>query len=218
MKLTSKLLNLKGIINRFIALLFFFSVSSFAHQNDIPIDESQPYDNVPISSKTWEEIDIAWKNPYNKAKPNTAQLVRPIKYANEHGLSRGNTDVRMNLTEFGVPNAHVWVTHVKPLTNVQVSKIKHLPNNEKPLIGLYQHQVKDVRTYTFKDQQGHISAIHATPSHRFYVLDKGYRPLHDITGKMHLIDANGYQLSLVCRHGHRDILKSCVWIKNSQRK
>ena len=165
---------------------------------------SLSYDNQSITANTWEEIDIAWDNPFDKNKPNTAQLVRPIRYANKHGLSYGNTNVHMNLAEFGVPDSHVWVTDVKPITQAQIEKIKHLPNNEKPLIGLYQHEVDNVRTYTFSDEQGYTSTIHATPNHPFYVVNlQRYVPIGKISNDMQLVDANGNSISLVCPQGKK---------------
>ena len=47
---------------------------------------SLPYDNIPISAKTWEEIDIVWPNKFNRSKPNHGRLLRPINYARHHRL------------------------------------------------------------------------------------------------------------------------------------
>ena len=170
-----------------------------AHQSAVKTPIS--YDHVPFSTKTWEEVDLSWENPFDKQHPNTAQLLRPIEYINRHDLSPGNTDVKIDLTEFGVPRAQVWVTDVKPLTLVGDNSSKRPSDHEKNfVIGLYQHEVANVRTYTFMDEKGHETKIHATPNHRFYVLGKGYVPLNQISNKMQLLDIHGDRVSLHCRN------------------
>jgi len=159
----------------------------------------QPYDKVPITAKTWEEIDIAWNNSCNKSKPNTAKLLRPIQYAKTHGLVRGG-HVQMNLTEFGVPHAHIIVTKVKPLTKAMLNGIVHLRPGAKPVIGLYIHQTNDVRTYHFRDNNGDITTLHATPNHPFYVKNlKTYMPITNITSNMILQGKNHHNIYLICK-------------------
>ena len=174
-----------------IALLSLCSIAS-GHQYALS------YDNVPITAKTWEEVDISWKNPLNHKIPNTARLLRPIAYAHQRGLLVGG-HVHMKLGEFGVPNANITVTNVKPLSLQTVNKIHHLPKQEKPIIGVYIHQTNDVRTYYFKDKQGHISIIHATPIHPFYVTNLHiYLPISQVNNTMQLAGNNNEIIHLVC--------------------
>ena len=185
-------------MQRFLLLVLFYLCSAHCCSAQ---RYALPYDNVPITV-AWEEIGIAWKNPYDNARPNTAEILRPIRYANKYRLSYGNTNVQMNLAEFGVPEAHVRVIYIKPLTQAQIDKINHFSANQKPIIGFYRHEVRDVRTYTFKDSQGHFSKVHATPNHPFYVVNsQTYVPISKITSKMELIDVNGQIIRLVCPIG-----------------
>ena len=152
------------------------------------------YDNVPITAKTWEEIDIKWNH-------GNAQLLRPIRYAHKHGLVvRGH--VQMDLAEFGVPDAAIMVTAVKPLTVSEVNKVKHLPNNENPIIGIYIHQTNDVRTYHFKDTQGKTLMIHSTPTHPFYVKNlHTYVPISQVIDTMQFAGKNNETIYLACPKG-----------------
>ena len=156
------------------------------------------YDNVPITASSWEEIDITWPNAFNRKQPNTAQLLRPIRYADKHGLIKGG-HVHMDLAEFGVPNAAITVTAVKPLSWQRVHHIKQLPYGQKPVIGVFVHQTDDVHTYHFTNKQDHISTIHATPNHPFYVVNlHAYVPIGRITNSMQLVGADEQPISLVC--------------------
>ena len=135
-----------------------------------------PYDNVPITAKTWEEVDIQWHDGH-------AELLRPIIYASKHGLITRH-HLYIDLSEFGVPHVKITVSNVKPLTKWRVHQ---LLQDKQPVIGIYIHQTKNVRTYRFKDLQGNLSTIHATPNHPFYVTNLHmYVPISHITGVMPL--------------------------------
>ena len=164
-----------------------------------PLQLKQAYDNEPISSKTWEEIDIAWNNPFNPNKPNTAQLLRPIKYAHKYGLFVGK-HIYMNLAEFGVPHTLITVIRIKPLTTWKVHRLLH---GKQPVIGLYIHQTMDVRTYRFTDKRGHITTIHVTPNHPFYVKNlHAYLPINQITDTIPLEGKKHQRIYLVCPFHH----------------
>jgi len=163
-----------------------------------PPKVEQSYDKIPITAKTWEEINIAWRNPYSKNQPDTAKLLRPINYAKIHGL-RLHGHIHMNLAELGVPNKHVWITAIKPLAIREVYHLNHLPRSEKPVIGLYIHQTKNIHTYTFIDEKKQVSKIHATPNHRFYVKSlHRFLPITDISSSMVLLGKNNQTVRLLC--------------------
>ena len=150
--------------------------------------------------KLGKKLILRFPNRLNRNIPNSAQLLRPISYAHKRGLLVGH-HVHMPFREFGVPNAVITVTAVKPLSQQRADKIHHLPNSEKPIIGVYIHQTNDVRTYAFKDNQGRISTIHATPVHPFYVKNlHTYVPISKVTDTMQLTGKDNEVIHLVCRN------------------
>ena len=163
-----------------------------------------PYDNVPITASSWEEVDIAWPNIFNSNIPNTAKLLRPINYAHQHGLVMG-AHINMKLGELGVSNAVITITAVRHLSQQTVDQIHRLQQGEKPIIGVYVHQTNDVRTYHFKDKQGKISTIDATPVHPFYVKNlQAYLPISQVTDNMQLVGKKNEAIHLICpRNKHQ---------------
>ena len=155
------------------------------------------YDNVRITAQKWEEIGIKWDNGYGK-------LLRPISYAEKHGLTAGECRY-FNLTEFGVPHAKITITYTKPLLKWQVHQLLH---DKQPVIGIYIHQTKDVRTYRFTDKHGHISTLNVTPNHPFYVKSlHAYLPISHITNTMSLDGVHHQSLYLLClRHQHCGVI------------
>ena len=152
-----------------------------------------PYDNVPITAKKWEQIDIKWSNGYGK-------LLRPIAYAHRHHLVLGQQRY-FNLSEFGIPKAKITVTHIGRLSKSQIHQLIH---GRRPVIGIYIHRTMDVRTYRFTDKHGHITAIHATPNHPFYVANlHSYLPINQITDTMALESKQHQQIHLVCLNRHQ---------------
>ena len=164
-----------------------------------------PYDNVPITGKTWEEIDITWPNWLDRNILNYAKLLRPISYAHKRGLIVGH-HVHMPFDEFGVANANVSVTAIKPIPQQEIDRIHNLSGSEKPIIGFYVHQANDVKTYTFKDTQDRLSIIHATPIHPFYVKNlQTYIPINKVTDTMYLVGRHNKIIRLICpkyKHQH----------------
>lgn len=194
------MVRLTKIFSQLMLLLAFYLIAS---RIDAKPHYSLPYDNIPISARTWEEIDITWPNVFNLAIPNRASLLRPISYAKSRGLVLGG-HVHMKLGEFGVPNANITVTNINPLSQQTVIRIEHLPKKEKPIIGVYIHQTNDVRTYHFKNSRGHISIIHATPVHPFYIKNlHTYVPISQVTDSMRFAGKNNESIHLVCPQGKR---------------
>ena len=177
--------------------LIFCLLTTCAAQMCLAHDYTMSYDNVPISTKTWEEIGIKWDNGYGK-------LLRPISYAEKHGLTAGECRY-FNLTEFGVPHAKITITYTKPLLKWQVHQLLH---DKQPVIGIYIHQTKDVRTYRFTDKHGHISTLNVTPNHPFYVKSlHAYLPISHITNTMSLDGVQHQSLYLLClRHQHCGVI------------
>lgn len=179
-----------------IAILFFLlSHVSFAKRYSVS------YDNHHISAKTWEEVDISWYNKFNPKKPNYARLLRPIIYAHHYGLVQ-HGQIRMNLSEFGVPNADVTIDKVKPLYQKSISTDKQLSSLTSNVIGLFVHQTNDVRTYRFRDSKGSISIIHATPNHPFYVENlHAYVPINMVSDTDKLMGHSDKIVHLSCSQG-----------------
>ena len=157
-----------------------------------------PYDNLPITAKTWEQVSIKWHGGH-------ARLLRPIEYAKTHGFIL-RRHLKMPFRELGVPSANVTVIAVKPLSQQAVNRIHCLSKGEKPIIGFYVHRTNDVRIYTFKNPHAKISIIHATPVHPFYVKNlQAYISISQVTDSMQLVGNNGEVIHLVCsgaKHEH----------------
>ena len=153
---------------------------------------------MPITAKTWDEVDISWYNPFNPKQPNAAQLLRPINYIKQTGLII-NRKLFMDLSEFGVPEAKVTVSAIHPIPQQTIDKMYRLSKSTKPIIGVYVHQTDDVRMYHFIDRKGHISIIHATPNHPFYVSSlRAYIPITQITNTMSLTGNHDQKVYLIC--------------------
>ena len=177
--------------------LIFCLLTICAAQMCLAHDYVVPYDNALITAASWEEIDITWPNPFNPKIPNSAKLLRPTAYAHEHNLMVGK-QVYLDLTELGVPKARITVTRIKSLKKV---KINQLFRGKNPVIGFYVHQTINVRTYQFKDSQGRIIRLHATPTHPFYVANlHTYLPIRQITAMMALEGKQHQPVYLVCHN------------------
>ena len=175
-----------------ILLLLWLCSTEFCYAHDYIV----PYDNVPITAKTWKEIDITWPNPFNPKHTNIAKLLRPIHFIEEDQLVMGKP-AQLNMVGIGIPNQGTIVTAIKPLSQ---HLLQQLHAGTQPVIGYFKHYVNDVRTYRFIDKQGHYSTLHATPNHPFYVKElQAFLPISQITSTMTLIGASRQGLHLVCR-------------------
>ena len=177
------------------SLIFWFLLLCFC-QLCLAREYVVPYDNVPISRKTWEEIDITWPNQYDNDKPNTARLLRPVRFIKAHHLAVGQL-ARLNMVGIGIPNQGTIVTAIKALPH-PLAQPRH--TGIQPVIGYFKHYVNDVRVYRFKDRYGHISTIHATPNHPFYVKElQSFLPISQVKQTMALIGIAHHAVHLVCK-------------------
>lgn len=177
------------------------------------------YDNVPISTKTWEEIDIAWYNKFNPKKPNHAHLLRPIRYIKQHHSLQGRQLVYDATLKSIRPNA--VIVAAKPIAKASLISLHHSGANTQLVTGLYVHETNNVRTYRFINAQGQRSILHATPNHPFYVKQlHRFIPISQVTSKMTLVGKAGEAIHLKCPYRRKS---SCslpyhhpqpVWVYN----
>ncbi len=139
------------------------------------------YDSIPITPKTWKEVDLNYFSVINgKRYQNIIDLLRPITWLHQHGMDKVGNTISLSLPEFGINHVKAYVVAIKPTTldtrGMSWSKIDF-----RPVIGKFKRYALDVRTYTFRDSKGHSDHIHATPNHPFYVQNKhGFVPIEDV--------------------------------------
>ena len=130
------------------------------------------YDSIPITPKTWEEVDLIYYSTISGHRyTNAIQLLRPIAWIHKRHMDIIGSKVTLSMPEFGIVNVMTTVKAIKP-TRVDTRGVDWSKQNNAPVIGKFMRYVTNVRTYTFKDSLGHISHINATPNHPFYVKNK----------------------------------------------
>lgn len=160
------------------------------------------HDIVPISAKTWEEVDIAWYNKFNPKKPNYAHLLRSIRYIKQHYYFQGKHLVYGAASKSIRPNAIIMA--VKPIGRTSLLNLQSFGGNAQFVTGLYVHETNNVRTYQFMNPQGQRSILHATPNHPFYVRQlHTFIPISEVSPKMALVGKAGEVTHLICSIGKR---------------
>ena len=168
-----------------------------------------PYDNIPITPKTWKEVDLIYYSTISGHRyTNTIQLLRPIAWLHERHMDVIGGKVTLSIPEFGIVNVMATVKAIKP-TQIDTRGVDWSKQKNAPVIGKFMRYVTDVRTYTFKDSLGHISHINATPNHPFYVKNKhGFLAIGNVSDKDTLLGAFGSgdnyidgSVHLVCAKG-----------------
>ena len=190
-------------------LCFFITLILIQNNNTSAQDRKKhqtatEYDAIPFNCKRWKEIDIIWTDPHHPNYRNHASILRPDRFIQAHRLSSGYT-YRSNLSTFGMPDARVMITAIRPLTRARPCHGITLSKKSKPVIGTYSYKTNNVQKFLFENKKGGIAFIHATPSHLFYVYSiKDYLPLNKITSSMKLLDKNNQFISLICPKGKKD--------------
>lgn len=156
-----------------VLALMGFCFSAMADvSNVIRYAPNPPYDSIPITPKTWEEVDLIYYSTISGHRyTNAIQLLRPIAWLHKRHMDIIGSKVTLSMPEFGIVNVMATVKAIKP-TQIDTRGIDWSKQNSAPVIGKFMRYVTDVRTYTFRDSLGHISHINATPNHPFYVKNK----------------------------------------------
>ena len=165
------------------------------------------YDLMAITPSTWKKVDLSYIDQINgKAYPAQIQLLRPITWLQKHNMDQVGNKVTLSIPEFGIDNIYATVNKVASVqlntVNIDWSKTK-----SRPVIGKFKRYASDVRTYRFKDSEGHIETINATPNHPFYVQNKqAFMPISQVSATDQLLMQSGEQVHLICESGKK---KSC---------
>jgi len=177
--------------------------------NTIKYATNPPYDNIPITPKTWEEVDLIYYSTISGHRyTNTIQLLRPIVWLHKRHMDVIGGKVTLSMPEFGIVNVLATVKAIKP-TQLDTRGVDWSKQKSAPVIGKFMRYVTDVRTYTFKDSLGHISHINATPNHPFYVKNKhGFVAIENVSDGDTLVGGFGFgdkhmdgAVHLVCDNG-----------------
>jgi len=157
------------------------------------------YDLMAITPSTWKKVDLSYVDEINgKAYPAQIQLLRPITWLQKHNMDQVGNKVTLSIPEFGIDNIYATVNNASSVqlntTNIDWSKQK-----SRPVIGKFKRYASDVRTYRFKDTEGHIETINATPNHPFYVQNKqAFIPISEVSATDQLLMESGKQVHLIC--------------------
>ncbi len=152
-----------------------------ANYSTIHYGANPSYDSIPITPKTWKEVDLSYFSVINgKRYQNSIDLLRPITWLHQHGMDKVGNTITLSLLKFGINRVKAYVVAIK-LTKVDTRGVNWSKRGFRPVIGTFKRYALDVRTYTFRDSKGHIDHIHATPNHPFYVQNKhGFVAIEDV--------------------------------------
>ena len=182
-------------------------------------------DNPPDMSQQWQEVSIAYNQdfPYLKAYENKKipgcfklksakpvlrcreqiQLLRPRKVIDRWKSlqeRRGYLSIATGKTGNTVLHAHI--SHIQssefngrmPCSSDGISNV---------VISRFIRHTTHVAEYKFKNEQGRINKITATPDHLFYVINKKtFMPVDDLSSADLLINDTGQTARLICPSGH----------------
>ena len=171
-----------------LALMGFCFCAMADASNVIRYAPDPPYDNIPITPKTWEEVDLIYYSTISGHRyTNAIQLLRPIAWLHKRHMDIIGSKVTLSIPEFGIVNVLATVKGIKP-TQIDTRGVDWSKQNSAPVIGKFMRYLTDVHTYTFKDSLGHISHINATPNHPFYVKNKhGFVAIGNVSDKDTLV-------------------------------
>ena len=200
-------------VSSVLALMGFCFCAMADASNVIRYAPNPPYDNIPITPKTWEEVDLIYYSTISGHRyTNTIQLLRPIAWLHKRHMDIIGSKVTLSIPEFGIVNVMATIKAIKP-TQIDTRGVDWSEQNSAPVIGKFMRYVTDVRTYTFIDSQRRISHINATPNHPFYVKNKhGFVAIGNVSANDTLVGAIGLggkqvdgAVHLVCdkgKHSH----------------
>ena len=73
------------------------------------------YDNIPITPKTWEEVDLIYYSTISGHRyTNSIQLLRPIVWLHKRHMDTIGSKVTLSMPEFGIVNVMTTVKAIKP--------------------------------------------------------------------------------------------------------
>jgi len=108
-----------------------FSITTLAQASD----KNPSYDNIPITPKTWQEVDLSYHDIINeKSYPASIQLLRPIAWLKSHGMYKVGNNVTLSIPEFGINAIHAHVTAIKP-TTLNTANVNWSKRDTRPVIG-----------------------------------------------------------------------------------
>jgi hypothetical protein len=196
-----KLLNnsyYKKITNRFLIVFVFLLWAMMPVDSMADGNQSLPsYDYQEITPTTWQQVSLTYHDQINgKNYQNKIQLLRPLQWLHDHGMDKVGHKIELSINEFGIDHVKATVTDIQPTT---VDSTKLPLTNSSIVIGKFTRYAKVVNTYTFKDSQGNIQTVNATPNHPFYVTDKkAYVAIDKVSSTDNLIDDKGQTVKLIC--------------------
>ncbi|WP_116964002.1 scabin-related ADP-ribosyltransferase [Fastidiosibacter lacustris] len=187
---------IKKLIVNIMGLISLLSISYALNLN------SPSYDLESITPETWQQVNLSYSDIINGKKyPAEIKLLRPITWLKEQGMDKLGNQVNLSIPEFGVDRVEVKVTEINP-TSIDTSSLDWQKQNSRPVISTFKRYAEDVRTYKFKDDQGNIEKINATPNHPFYVKNKGkFIEIDKVLSSDKLVRQLGKAVSLVCPVG-----------------
>ena len=161
-----------------------------------------------LISKPLCRIHFVWPDRYchdTTCPYNDAILIRSLSYVKNHHL-RMHKKVAWDITPNNTPQ-YAIVTSIACGSHILIKTSKHASY----VSGLFRHYVNDVRAYRLSDTWGHITIIHATPNHPFYVKNiikrhtvipvHQFIPISKVTHNMTLLGIHG-DYHLICKY-HR---------------
>ncbi|GGF96693.1 MULTISPECIES: polymorphic toxin-type HINT domain-containing protein [Cysteiniphilum] len=163
------------------------------------VSSAHNYDATDINPTSWKQVELKYSDIIDgKAYPAEIKLLRPIQWLEENGIDQVGKRAVFSLPEFGIDQVEVTVTDITD-TSVDTKDIDWHMGKTKTVIGTFKRYAQDMATYAFKDENGNVEKINATPNHPFYVINKqAYIAIDDITTNDNLISQSGEILQLIC--------------------
>ena len=191
-----------------------------------------PHDKIPDRTARLQEVDLVYysyffsdnitvhintKNcrPFHQIKNGMrSQVLRcreQIKLLLPHytivrwqKMQKENGYISLTVYAFGIINRQAFITDIKPVN--RAVRVSDTTDHGAMVTGKLIRHVKNTAEYTFKNlYSNHISNIHSTAEHPFYVVGaKAFIPVSKVSSHDRLLTSRGQQVKLLCQHESHD--------------
>ena len=174
-----------------------FPLHKFLKHTDVPDCTVKP-ETVSLRQKSHHSALICKEQVHLLREKETVALWQ--KENKLHGF------ILLDMPEMGIHHIKAHITAVKSVLKFNDNNIAYLVNNHikhsdsvRPITGVFIRHVTSVRKYLLKNSRtGRISAVNATPEHRFYVSNRqAFIPIAEVSLSDRLITDTGEEVRII---------------------
>ena len=174
-----------------------FPIYKFLKHTDIPDCTVKP-ETVSLRQKNHDSVLICREQVNLLREKETVALWQ--KENKLHGF------ILLDMPEMGIHHIKAHITAVKSVLKFNDNNIAYSVNNHikhsdsvRPITGVFIRHVTSVRKYLLKNSRtGRISAVNATPEHRFYVSNRqAFIPIAEVSLSDRLITDTGEEVRII---------------------